>query len=93
MCASVGAESRVVKVTMPTVEICELNEEVPAKVQPPVPEPNVVATATLPPVPVTPPPVPPSPDEPLCPPLVPQPSPTQQSTPHQSRAVEPLFIW
>src|SRR4051812_43307274 len=91
MCASVGLGSRVVNVTIPTVEIIGLSEEVPVKVQPPVPEPNGVTTP--PPLPfrppVAPPPVPPEPLDPL---LEPQPSPTHNRAPHQTRANEPLFI-
>jgi hypothetical protein len=82
-----------VKVTIPTVEIIGLSEEVPVKVQPPVPEPNIFGTTTVPPVPVVPllapPPFPPEPLEPL---LEPQPSPTKTRAPHQTRTVEILFI-
>ena len=80
MCASVGSGSRVAKVTIPTVEIIGLSEEVPVNVQPPVPDPNGVTTlSTVPPdPPLPPPPVPPLPARPL----EPQPSPRrQQSSP------------
>jgi hypothetical protein len=86
-----------VKVTMPTVEIFALSEEVPVKVQPPVPELNMVTT--LPPLPLLPPlalpsvaPVLPVPPEPPDLALAPQPSPTQNRDPQQTRAVESLFF-
>ena len=82
--------------TIPTVEIIGLSEEVPVKVQPPVPELNVVGPRR----------------SPRCrsshrwrfhrcpafhlsrsdPPLEPQPSPTKSRAPHETRAIELLFI-
>ena len=96
MCASVGLGSRVVKVTIPTVEIFGLSAEVPVKVQPPVPELNITGATTVPPVPVVPPlappPVPDVPPEPPDPPPGPHPSPTRNRAPHQTVANEVLFI-
>src|SRR5450631_3009921 len=89
MCASVGPGSRVAKVTMPTVEITLLTEEVPVKVQPSEPEVNIVATETPPVPPLAPPPVPPDPVDPA---LEPQPSPIANIAPKQLRVVDFLFI-
>src|SRR5579863_905466 len=93
MWASVGSGSRVEKVTIPTVEITGLTEEVPVKVQPPVPKLNGVGTTTVPPVPFVPPVAPPptlaAPPDPA---LGPQPSPLQNRAPHQSKVVAVLFI-
>ncbi len=93
MCASVGLGSRVVKVTIPTVEITGLSAEVPVKVQPPVPESIGVGTTTLPPAPVVPPLAPPPelpiPPEPLDPP---QPSPTHSRAPHETKVIDVLLM-